>query len=114
MGLSSPPQALLHVPPQSGSPTRGKGAVAASITLQRVLPREVTEVRQTSHSVVLRAHDTWGRVPLHLLIHVKIPGTRGRGRVFSQPHLGWFSAGVRQFEEACATDSHAVTRAHPS
>ena len=36
--FAQPPTALLHVPPQSGSPTWGKGAVAASSTLLRVLP----------------------------------------------------------------------------
>ena len=71
------PTALLHVPPQGGSPTWGKGAVAASSTLQRVLPREVTHVRPKSHIPLLRADDTCGRVPPHILINLRIPGPRG-------------------------------------
>ena len=43
------------MPPQSGSPTWGKGAVTASSTLQRALPREVTHVRPKSHIPLLRA-----------------------------------------------------------
>ena len=76
--FAHPPTALLHMPPQSGSPTRGKGAVAASITLQRVLPREVTHVRPKSHIPLLRADDTWGRVESHILINLRILGPRGR------------------------------------
>ena len=52
-------RALLHVPPQSGAPTWGKGAAAASSTLLRVLPREVTEVPPKSHTPLLRANNTW-------------------------------------------------------
>ena len=52
--FAHPPRALLHVPPQSGSPSCGKGAVAASSTLQRVLPREVTHVRPKSYISHLR------------------------------------------------------------
>ena len=76
--FAHPPTALLHVPPQSGSPTWGKGAVAASSTLQRVLPREVTHVRPKSHIPLPRADDTWGRVPPHILINLRILGPRGR------------------------------------
>ena len=75
--FAHPPTALLPVPPQSGSPTWGKGAVAASSTLQRVLPREVTHVRPKSHIPLLRADDTWGRVPSHILINLRILGPRG-------------------------------------
>ena len=71
------PTAVLHVSPQSGSPTWGKGAVAASSTLQRVLPREVTHVRPESDIPLLWADDTCGRVPLHILINVRILGPRG-------------------------------------
>ena len=76
--FAHPPTALLHVPPQSGSPTWGKGAVAASSTLQRVLPREVTHVRPKSDIPLLWADDTWGRVPSHILINLRILGPRGR------------------------------------
>ena len=75
--FAHPPAALLHVPPQSGSPIWGKGAVAASSTLQRVLPREVTHVRPKSYLPLLRADDTWGRVPSHIFINLRILGPRG-------------------------------------
>ena len=42
--LAHPPTALVHVPPKSGSPIWEKGSAAASTTLHRVLPREVTHV----------------------------------------------------------------------
>ena len=97
--FAHPPTALLHMPPQSGSPTWGKGSVAASSTLQRVLPREVTHVRLKSHIPPLRANDTWGRVPSHLLINLRILGSRGRslscspppGLVFSRCETTWGS-----------------------
>ena len=76
--FAHPPTAPLHVPPQSGSPTWGKGAVAASSTLQRVLPREVTHARPKSYIPLLRGDNTWGRVPLHILINLWILGPRGR------------------------------------
>ena len=76
--FAHPPTALLQVPPQSGSPTWGKGAVAASSTLQRVLPREVTHVRPKSHIPLLQADDTWGRVPPHIFINLWILVPRGR------------------------------------
>ena len=76
--FAHPPTALLHVPPQSGSTTWGKGAVATSSTLQRVLPREVTHGRPKSHIPLLLADDTSGRVPLHILINLRILGARGR------------------------------------
>ena len=100
----------------------GKGAVAASSTLQRVLPREVTHVRPKSHIPLLRADDTWGRVPPHILINLQILGPRGpepgqRPLSCRHPHLGWFSVGVRRLEEARATGlacrgahSHLLTR----
>ena len=59
---------------QSGSPTWGKGAVAESSTLLRVLPREVIHVRPKSHIPLLRANDTWGMVPLHILINLRLWG----------------------------------------
>ena len=74
--FAHPPTALLQVPPQSSSRTWGKGAVAASSTLLRVLPREVTHVRPKSHTPLLRADDTWGRVPSHILINLQILGPR--------------------------------------
>ena len=49
---------LLHAIPQSGSPMWGKRSVAASSTLLRVLPREVTNVRRRSHIPLLWADDT--------------------------------------------------------
>ena len=64
---------IFLVPPQSGSPTWGKGAVAASNNLQRVLPREVTHVRPKSDLPLLRADDNWGRVPSHILINLQAP-----------------------------------------
>ena len=83
-----PPTALLLVPPQSGSPTWGKGAVAASSAPQQVLPREVTHVRPRSHIPLLRADDTWGRVPSHILINLRIlgPSRREPGQI-PQPRL---------------------------
>ena len=68
-------------PPQSGSLTWEKGTVAASSTLQRVLPTEVTHVRPRSHISLFWDDDTWGRVPLHLLINLPIPGLKGPGTV---------------------------------
>ena len=76
-GFCSPTHALLHVPPQSGFPTWGKGAVAARSTLLRVLPRGVTHVRPKSHIPLLRADDTWGSVPSHVLVNLRILGSRG-------------------------------------
>ena len=76
--FAQPSSALLQVPPQSRSPTWGKGSDAASSTQQWVLPREVSHVRLKSHIPVLRADDTWGRVPSHLFINLHIPGPRGR------------------------------------
>ena len=58
--------------------TWGKGTVAASSTLQRVMPREVTHVRPKSYIPLLRADDMWGRVPSHILINLRILGPRGR------------------------------------
>ena len=46
--------------------------------LQRVLPKEVTHVRPKSHTPLLRADDTWGRVPPHIFINLRILGPRGR------------------------------------
>ena len=87
-GLRLPPKgfyqgalatALLHVPPQSGSPMWGKGSVAASITLLRVLPTEVTHVPPRSYIPLLWADYTWGWVPSHLLINLRIPGPTVQG-----------------------------------
>ena len=64
-------------PHKAPPPKWGKGAVAASSTLQRVLPREVTHVRPKSYIPFLRADDTWGRVPSHILINLRILGPRG-------------------------------------
>ena len=75
--FAHPPRALLHVHPQGGSPNRQKGSVAVSSTLHRVLPKEVTNVRPKSHIPLLRADDTWGRVPSHVLVNVRILGSRG-------------------------------------
>ena len=87
--LTRPPTALVHAPPQSGPPTWRKGSVAASSTLQRVLPREVTHARPSSHIPLLRAEDGWQRVQLHLLVNIRTPGPRGQGLVSSQPRPGF-------------------------
>ena len=106
--FAQPPTALLHVPAQSSSPTWGKGAVAASSTLPRVLPGDVTHVRPKSHNPLLRADDTWGRIPSHILINLpdsgaQGPGARPKALSCRHPHLGWGSVGVRRLEEARAT-----------
>ena len=62
-----PPAALRQVPPQSGSPMWGNDSVAASSTLQRVPPREVTHDPPTSH------------IPPHPLINLRILGPSGQG-----------------------------------
>ena len=79
MAFAHAPTALVHVLPQSGSPMWAKSAVAASSTLQQVLPREVSHVRPRSHIPLLWAEDTWGRVPSHLVITHQIPGPRAGG-----------------------------------
>ena len=79
-GFCSATHVLLHVPQQSGSPTWGKGAVAESSTLQRVLLSEVTHVRPKSDIPLLRADDTWGRVPSHIFINLRSLGPRGPER----------------------------------
>ena len=75
--FAHPPSALLHVPQKRGSPTWGKGGVAASSTLLPVLPREINHVRLKAHIPLPRADDTWGRVPSHILINFRILGSRG-------------------------------------
>ena len=78
--FSHPPTALIHVLTQSGSPMWEKGCIAASSTLLRVLPREVTYVlRPRSHIPLLWPNDTWGWVPSHLLINLRFQGPRGQG-----------------------------------
>ena len=93
------------MPPQTGSPMWERGAVAASSTLHRVLPREVTYVRPRSHIPLLWADDTGGWVPSHVLTNLRIPGPGAGPEALSwrNPHLGWFSVGVRRLEEARAT-----------
>ena len=76
--LLTHPRPYCRFPPQSGSPTWAKGAVAASSTLQRVLPRKVTHVRPKAHIPLFRADDTWGSVPSHILINLQILGPKGR------------------------------------
>ena len=78
MALAQPPAALVHVLPQSGSPMWQMGAVPGSSTLHRVLPREVTNVRPGYHIPLSWADDTWGSVPLPLLINLQILGPRGQ------------------------------------
>ena len=56
-----------------------KGSVAASSTLHRVLPREVTHVQPRSNIPLLWPDDIWGWLPLHLLINLRILGPRGQG-----------------------------------
>ena len=56
-----------------------EGSVAASTTLHRVLPREVTHVRRRSHIPLSCVDDTWGWVPLHLLINLWILVRRAQG-----------------------------------
>ena len=45
--------------------------------LLRVLCREVTQVLPKSHIPLLWADDTWGRVPSHIFINLRILGPRG-------------------------------------
>ena len=78
--LAHRPTALLHLPPPSGSPMWGKGLVAVSSTLLRVLCGEVTHVRPRSHIPLFWADDTWRWVTSHLLINFRIPGPRGQGQ----------------------------------
>ena len=68
--LAHPPTVLRHVPPQSGSPMARKGSVAASSTLLRVLPKEVTHSQPTSHIPLLWAADMSGSVRSHLLVNL--------------------------------------------
>ena len=92
-GFAHPATAILHVPPQSGSPTWGKGVVAASSTLQLVLPREVTHVRPKYHIPLLRADDTWGRVHRTSSLTSGFwgpgAGSQAKGPVLQAPPL-WF------------------------
>ena len=84
-----------------------KDWVAASSTLHRVLPREVTHVRPISHFPLLWADDAWGWVPSHLPIHLWILGSKGHGPgqrpcPAGTPTMGLLSVGVGRLEEASA------------
>ena len=106
--FAHPPTALLHVPPQSGSPTWGRCTVAASSTLLRVLPREVTHVGPKSQIPLLWADNTRGGGPI---AHphqppdsgAQGPGARPKALSCRHPHLGWFSVGVTRLAKARAT-----------